>query len=325
MCAVGVDEMSWDDLNDEHYDWPSLAEVRLYRDQVRAAMDEMIMTLPLDGPINWESPWWPILMGIEHENIHLETSSAILRQCPTTMLKADHPQWDVCKLDSAAPVNSLVSVESTTVVYDKQSESSRVYGWDNEYGSKTADVAGFKASKYLCSNEEYLEFVSAGGYEQRQWWDDEGWTWVQYTGARHPKFWIAPASSDGGAGGGTPRPAGVIPFRSLFQHFPCASFLAVFLQFSCSFLDITLDSGEANASQHRSCFARFSRRSCDCDAPACMTRCPLRSRVHHRSPDGSLAHVFGVHVKKCGSAGVPLPHFSVWPRQFVLPTLHCQT
>jgi len=36
MFAVGVDEMSWDDLSDAHYDWPSVAEVRAYRHQVRA-------------------------------------------------------------------------------------------------------------------------------------------------------------------------------------------------------------------------------------------------------------------------------------------------
>jgi len=24
MFAVGVDEMDWDDLNESHYDWPSL-------------------------------------------------------------------------------------------------------------------------------------------------------------------------------------------------------------------------------------------------------------------------------------------------------------
>ena len=29
--------MSWDDLNDAHYDWPEVAEVRVYRDQVKAA------------------------------------------------------------------------------------------------------------------------------------------------------------------------------------------------------------------------------------------------------------------------------------------------
>ena len=29
-------------------------------------------------PINWDSPMWIILMGIEHENIHIETSSVFL-------------------------------------------------------------------------------------------------------------------------------------------------------------------------------------------------------------------------------------------------------
>ena len=36
MFAVGVDEMSWDDLNEAHYDWPTVAEVKAYRQAVRA-------------------------------------------------------------------------------------------------------------------------------------------------------------------------------------------------------------------------------------------------------------------------------------------------
>ena len=28
MFAVGVDEMSWDDLNEKHYDWPAPAALR---------------------------------------------------------------------------------------------------------------------------------------------------------------------------------------------------------------------------------------------------------------------------------------------------------
>ena len=36
MFAIGVDEMSWDDLNEVNYDWPTLDEVRDYREQVRA-------------------------------------------------------------------------------------------------------------------------------------------------------------------------------------------------------------------------------------------------------------------------------------------------
>jgi len=47
MFAIGVDEMSWDDLNEENYAWPRVADVKAYRDQVRALVDEVIERLPL--------------------------------------------------------------------------------------------------------------------------------------------------------------------------------------------------------------------------------------------------------------------------------------
>lgn len=35
VCAVGVDEMSWDDLSPDNYQWPSVEAVSEYRDQVK--------------------------------------------------------------------------------------------------------------------------------------------------------------------------------------------------------------------------------------------------------------------------------------------------
>ncbi|HEY9193190.1 MAG TPA: DinB family protein, partial [Methyloversatilis sp.] len=67
MFAVGVDEMSWDDLNEAHYDWPTVAEVRAYRNAVRQTVDRVIHEAPLDTPIGWDNPWWVVIMGIEHE------------------------------------------------------------------------------------------------------------------------------------------------------------------------------------------------------------------------------------------------------------------
>jgi hypothetical protein len=29
-CAIGVDEMSWDDLNSKHYDWPTIDRLRYF-------------------------------------------------------------------------------------------------------------------------------------------------------------------------------------------------------------------------------------------------------------------------------------------------------
>src|SRR5512138_892970 len=109
MFAVGVDEMSWDDLDERHYDWPTRQEVKAYRDKARGVVDNLIRALPLTLPITWESPWWAILMGIEHERIHLETSSVLIRQLPIDQV-AQLPFWEICTESGEPPANELLPV-----------------------------------------------------------------------------------------------------------------------------------------------------------------------------------------------------------------------
>ena len=116
MFAVGVDEMSWDDLNEKHYDWPSVADVQAYRDLVRAIVDDVIQTMPLQLPITWNSPWWVIMMGIEHARIHLETSSVLIRQLPIEHVRS-HPLWQVCRQSGPAPENEVVDVPGGLTVW----------------------------------------------------------------------------------------------------------------------------------------------------------------------------------------------------------------
>lgn len=186
MFAVGVDEMSWDDLSVAHYDWPSVAEVKSYRDQVRGLLDKLICETELTLPIHWSHPWWAILMGIEHERIHLETSSVLIRQHQLSYVKT-HPAWPVCQHSGVAPKNNLLEVAAGTV---RLGNDQQHYGWDNEYGQHQAEVAAFKASQFLVSNGEYLSFVEAGGYTQTQYWEEEGKAWLLYTQAQHPTFWL---------------------------------------------------------------------------------------------------------------------------------------
>ncbi len=188
MFAVGVDEMSWDDLNDANYDWPTSAEVKHYRHQVRDAVEKLIQTAPLTLPIDWNHPWWVIIMGIEHERIHLETSSVLIRQQALELVKP-HAAWQACNRSGDAPQNELVTISAGKVMLDKK-ENAAEYGWDNEYGLHEADVAEFQASRYLVSNAEFLEFVTAGGYVQDTLWAEEGLKWRHYTLATHPTFWV---------------------------------------------------------------------------------------------------------------------------------------
>ena len=188
MFAVGVDEMSWDDLDETHYDWPSVSDVKQYRNQVRVAVETIIQTSPLEMPIDWSHPWWVIVMGIEHERIHLETSSVLIRQQKLDLVKP-HPAWQACKSAGNAPRNDLVTIPAGEVYLDKK-ENAAGYGWDNEYGLHQAKIAEFQASRFLVSNDEYLEFVSAGGYAQGVFWEEEGLKWKNYAQATHPTFWL---------------------------------------------------------------------------------------------------------------------------------------
>lgn len=188
MFAVGVDEMSWDDLNDAHYEWPAVEEVKAYRQQVKAIINKVIKKAPLKLPIDWDNPWWAIIMGIEHEQIHLETSSVLIRQQQLDLVKP-HRDWQPFTAAADAPENSLVTIPAATVKLGK-TLSDTIYGWDNEYGEHEAEIEQFQAAKFLVSNQEFLAFVEAGGYQQNAYWQQEGLEWRQFTQAEHPTFWV---------------------------------------------------------------------------------------------------------------------------------------
>ncbi|AUC06129.1 5-histidylcysteine sulfoxide synthase [Acinetobacter lwoffii] len=187
IFAIGVDEMSWDDLDEVHYDWPTVQEVRDYRHQVRALILNILEHAPLTLPLNWQNPWWTIIMGIEHERIHLETSSVLIRQHALEHVR-QHLQWRANIITGMAPDNHLLEVPDGKVLLQKDFNHP-FYGWDNEYGLHQAEVAAFAASKYLVSNQEFLAFVEAQGYQTEQYWSEEGLGWLQFSQAAHPCFW----------------------------------------------------------------------------------------------------------------------------------------
>ncbi len=189
LLAVGVDEMSWDDLNDNNYDWPTPEQVKALRDKTREVVDRFIRECDFAMPIDWNNPMWIVMMGIEHERIHLETSSILIRELPLEMV-VDHPLWgNICRDHGTAPENSFVNVAGGDVEMGK-SKQNPIYGWDNEYGYSAEEVDSFTASQFLVSNGEMLEFINAGGYQNDTYWNEEGRGWLEFSKAQHPNYWI---------------------------------------------------------------------------------------------------------------------------------------
>ncbi len=187
IFAIGVDEMSWDDLNERHYNWPSVQEVREYRDKAKELVAKVINTMPIQLPISWEHQAWIIVMGIEHERIHIETSSVLIRQLPLNEVNAGM-FGSICPEVGDAPQNEFLAVEGKLMDLGKPNDNP-LYGWDNEYGHYTEQVENFSASKFLVSNGEFLAFVENKAYENQSFWTEEGWKWRNFKNAEMPLFW----------------------------------------------------------------------------------------------------------------------------------------
>lgn len=190
IFAIGVDEMSWDDLNSGNYKWPKFEEIKDYRQKVKNIVLELIDNIEFTIPINWDSSMWIILMGIEHENIHIETSSVLLRELDIKYLRKDEIFTYSNEFSNDYPINELIDVKGGDIILQKDRKNPIFYGWDNEFSYHASKINDFKASKYLVSNGEFLEFVKEDGYNKPEFFSKEGREWLGYTNAKHPTFWI---------------------------------------------------------------------------------------------------------------------------------------
>ncbi|MGE0754884.1 MAG: 5-histidylcysteine sulfoxide synthase [Alphaproteobacteria bacterium] len=201
LFEVGVDEMRWDDLHEGNQQiWPAVAEVREYRREAYGLIKSLIETHPFLEPdrlpITQDSPMWALVMGFEHERIHLETSSVLMRELPIEYLRKPDawPDFIAAKKDTAS--NTMISVPATEVSLGKPHDFP-TFGWDNEYGVETRTVRPFAASGQLIGNGEFLEFVKAGGYAEEKYWSRDGWGWRRFRNVKWPTFWVqnGPAGS----------------------------------------------------------------------------------------------------------------------------------
>lgn len=55
--------------------------------------------------------------------------------------------------------------------------ASEGFAYDNERPRHALEVPGFEIARSPVSNANWTSFDEAGGYDQREWWSEEGWAW----------------------------------------------------------------------------------------------------------------------------------------------------
>jgi iron(II)-dependent oxidoreductase len=70
------------------------------------------------------------------------------------------------------------------------------FAYDNERPRHRTDVRGYLIGRTPITNASYLTFVEGGGYERREWWSDEGWSWKEDYDITRPGGWTADRRSE---------------------------------------------------------------------------------------------------------------------------------
>jgi ergothioneine biosynthesis protein EgtB len=187
LFAFGIDPVGGGLPNDQPSDWPSVAAVRDYVKRIRQALDENLFHKDFDSESNSSEFSLSTLLNvaIEHRLMHAETLAYMLHQLPldrkvlvaVPAIRAAHP---------VTPQMMDIPAGAVTLGLERGSDS---FGWDNEYEAHPAHVPTFSIDQYKVTNQQYLEFIRAGGYDAPSLWVADDWSWKVGHNISHPIFW----------------------------------------------------------------------------------------------------------------------------------------
>jgi len=189
LFAFGIDPVGGGLPSDQPQDWPALGDVREYVNRVRGTLDDGLQS-QLSGPSGSERPEFPfpllLQVAIEHRLMHAETLAYMFHQLPLdrkvrTQLKPE--------LVARPATQGMVQIPAGRVTLGLRHDDRESFGWDNEYEQHEADVPAFAIDKCKIMNAEYLDFMIAGGYENRDYWKPADWDWKTKHAVTHPGFW----------------------------------------------------------------------------------------------------------------------------------------
>jgi ergothioneine biosynthesis protein EgtB len=187
LFAFGIDPVGGGLPTDQPADWPSIEKVHDYVRTIRAALDDKLdsvtdFQVPLSDGFTLNTL---LNVAVEHRLMHAETLAYMLHQLP---LDKKIRQAETLTAISSPVTHRSIQIPSgkITLGLPRRGES---FGWDNEFEAHTVQVAAFAIDQFQVTNRQFLEFIAAGGYDTREYWDAADWEWKSAQQVCHPAFW----------------------------------------------------------------------------------------------------------------------------------------
>jgi gamma-glutamyl hercynylcysteine S-oxide synthase len=167
--------------------WPERDEVLRYADSADRAIRDALENAPLESDLRPALRRREAVFAMmEHELMHQETLLYIVHQLPHDQKR--RPAGAAPAAGGPAPRPETVRVPAGVTVLGASIESAG-FGWDNEFPALEVQVPAFQIDVHDVTNEQFLDFVEAGGYGREELWKPEDWRWVRAATVEHPLFW----------------------------------------------------------------------------------------------------------------------------------------
>ncbi len=168
---------------------PGLERCREIMDEIRGRVLARLVTVDFGAANPLLRDGFAYQMVLQHEYQHDETILQTLqlkRGAPYRPLARLEPGDGASHLAGPAGHGAMVCFPGGAVELGTDDRSA---AYDNERPAHTVELAPFWIDAHPVTNQDFLAFIAAGGYESREHWSEAGWRWRVESGAGAPKYW----------------------------------------------------------------------------------------------------------------------------------------
>ena len=158
---------------------PSVDDVYQYRLYVTQQMIDFLGSNPRKEILDI------VAVGINHEEQHQELFIYDIKY-----IFGNQPLFPIYnnKFQNTSELKhpEFIKIDEGLYTIGHQEES---FCFDNELGVHKVFIPSFEISSNLVTNKEYIKFIEEGGYQNFNFWHDEGWHWANNNKIEAPLYW----------------------------------------------------------------------------------------------------------------------------------------
>ncbi|HKG15909.1 MAG TPA: ergothioneine biosynthesis protein EgtB [Pyrinomonadaceae bacterium] len=194
---------------EESKNLPTRAEMESYLSRVRGDVLGYLEGFDFDSRDPVKRGGYVFQLVLEHERQHQETLCYLFQMLDPSKKTRPSAAAAASLPGGAGVTNAVGEMVSVPAGEFRMGASRDSFAYDNEYPAREVFIPEFRIARAPVTNGEFARFVAEDGYERRELWTEEGWSWREKEGWSHPLYWR-------GAGGG------VWTERRMFDEVPLA-------------------------------------------------------------------------------------------------------